>query len=473
MVDIYSAVITKDILKKRKKWVDGIITIDSFTRAVKVSESGEDCTNIGRQVFSGIVDTKTAAKLIDLEEVKLGSCLVTITQRTSGDIPVPSGVKKVHPQVSGISNNVSYKATVNTFLPPHSFQSHYPAPSVTNRDVTITSTTDSIVHEDVVVQSSVLYAPKRAAVGGLLSLNAFICPSSKYSSCGNNSNSSSSSNQSGDNRSSNSTISSSHDTMSKIKSTGATNTKTSSTPGKMTAFTINSSYNQLHRICQVDLSSKSSMSYAVQFSSAIVEELQMSLASSMSTLEGRVLRALGINLVKPIIDTILNNKPVKSNKDAILTIDNRSTTKGTQNNGTSHGMTSNSISLNRSSPRPSFHSITETIRGAGISFINCVEVIVSPPKDEEYNSNGYSSNKWGKSKTKDDNDNNYESISKKVKNGNERVSTDGGDEGLAERDTKLYFKVSEAKHKSSARGINLLDLFYHYRIISLLFDNVS
>ena len=432
MADVYRAVITKDILKKRKKWVDGIVTIDSCTRAVKVSESGGDSSNEGRQLYSGIVDAKTLIKIIDYEEVKLGSCLVTITESTSTLAPVHSGVETAHPKVSVVPSNISCRPKFSALRSPVAFQTYNPANSTANESLMIKTTCDTIVQHDVLSEAPTSCAPI-AATGGLMNLRVFTCPSSKYS-----------------RSSSSSSISSSSSSSSSIRLKGVDlgNAGSSCNSSKiMSAFTINNYYNLPYRICHIDQSYQSCMSYAVQFSSAVREELRLSLASTMSSIEERVLRALGISKVKPPFTSSSYTAAECGRQPQPIF--------SSENKGTPPGGTNNLFLMKKLSQRPSFDSITETMRGASLSFINRVEVIVSPPKDEEYSSKDHSSSKWSKGKNKysSDPDEDLNLASKKSRNGDESAGSPSADKGPVEGDTKLYFKVSESKHRSNARGI--------------------
>ena len=493
-MDVFSVLITKDFLKKRKKWTDGSITVDPTTRAVKLTDCDEANGDIGRQVFSGIVDPKLLAKLVGTEEVKLGGWLVSVGEKTSGcggsdgadisRIPCPVvHINKFVPKVtifrppSSVQQRQSAPNSLNTtpaassstagFSPvsPHTgnefHQPAFAAPAekppyclkMGGGNSALSKHCDIITgpRQDPLEEAFKLTGPSKAKGGGLTSLAAFSCPSSKFSN-GNSGSGSSNINNSNGNSNNSSNSNSSSNCGINIRS-GSSNNSPSSGNCNVAVFELNKSYYHPHRLCLVDASFHSPNSYAVQLYLAVREELQLSLASSMSNIENKVLRALNIN-----VEQANTNFGTVGAPEKVLV----SCTNGTNNaqNGMQHKSIGNAYSTaTKTNPqRRSIDSVTDSIRDAGVPFTTRVEVIVSPPRDDENNFDG--GGKWGRGKDNFSDEFSRESSNKRHKNNssNETETKSSVADASSEENIKLYIKVSDGRHRGSARGQIFLSL---------------
>lgn len=413
MIAKYTAIISRDLQKKRKKWIDGEVTIDKSTNIVKVFELSDAGDRLGRQVYSGIVEAKLLSKLTESEEVKLGSLLVC-----TSDLIQSIGINVAEREIS--TENVI--AAPNAVLPrlkgipfksPRGFNGQ-PVLSKSSLVKDSTSTTcptldreftPPIVVAMTPVETILSAAPSRA--GCLSSMSAFSCPSSKTLE-----------------RSSDSTAASSVQAR------------------PLQLFCLKRLYYLPHRMCQVNHTFRGPQQYAEQFTAATAEEIQLNLASVMSNIESRTLSALGINV----------------DKAALLPSKLSNNSSGTASSAS--GMAAQLLRkplVSKSSSPPSAEAVVAKVRSAGIPLTNRVDVIVSPVRDEEIS---YKSGpkKW--SKGQDDSDGEDVCAGKRCKTDgeNEHNATFPGADAAANDGTKLYFKVSDGKHRSCPQGVSVWGL---------------
>jgi Protein of unknown function (DUF2439) len=413
----YAAIISRDLQKKRKKWIDGEVTIDYATKVVKVYELSDTGDKVGRQVYSGIVEAKLLSKLIETEEIKLGSLLVCVSDlipSTDGNV-----IEKEITAETVAPTVIPSRPKVLPFKPPRGFHGQLvPSKSSVVNDSTSANcpTFDRHVVPLVVVvtapaETIVSAAPMRA--GCLSSMSTFSCPSS---------------------RSRESSIGST------ALSTAVSSIK--SRPDQL--FGLKKLYSLPRRICQVNHTFQHPQQYAEQFSAATVEEIQLSLASVMSNLESRTMNALGIN----------------SEKAAPL-----STNVSVNSNGTANGIVpqmQRKPLVSKSSSPPSVEAVVAKVRSAGMPFMNRVDVIVSPVRDEE---TSYKSGPKRWSKGHDDSDGDDDRAGKRCKtdgdnkqSANNEGSISQGTDATAHDGTKLYFKVSDGKHRSCPQGVRVISV---------------
>ena len=404
----YAAIISRDFQKKRKKWIDGEVTIDNSSKTVKVFELSDAGDKTGRQVYSGIVDAKLLSKLVETEEVKLGSVLVCISEM----IPV---IDKNSHEREPIADNVSVAPSGIYLRPkglpfktPSGFNGQLVSSKISSVNVTTSASFASIGLEDassnvvevVPLETKLSAAPLRA--GCLSSMRSFSCPSSRTGNCSSN-----------------------NITASSVQSTKAIN------------FHLKTLYNFPHRTCQVDHTFRSPQHYAQLFSAATAEEIQLSLASAMSNLESRTLNVLGIS----------EEKLLPSSSKVLI-----------NSNGTANGSIQQiprKPLVSKSSSAPSIEAIVIKVRSAGIPLTTRVDVIVSPVRDDENSCKG-GPKKWSKGRDDLENDDGqFDRAGKRCKTEND---CDGESEktavdAAASDGTKLYFKVSDGKHRSSPQGL--------------------
>jgi Protein of unknown function (DUF2439) len=408
----YTAIISRDLQKKRKKWIDGEITIDNLTKVVKVFELSDLGDKIGRQVYSGIVEDKLLSKLIETEEVKLGSLLVCISDL------IVSIDSNVFPTKEISAESVTVAPTVILTRPkalPFKSPRGFNGQLVSSKSSAVNGCKSAnspafgrqIDPVDVVVKAPVETivpaAPLRA--GCLSSMSTFSCPSSRTLEC----------------RSDSTAVSSVQSTTPQL-------------------FSLKKLYNLPRRICQVNHIFRSPQQYAEQFSAATVEEIQLSLASVMSNLESRTLNALGIN-----------STMVGSSSSKVSTISNGATNRIVP-------QLPRKPLVSKSSSPPSVEAVVAKVRSAGIPLMNRVDVIVSPVRDEE-SSYKAGPKKWSKGLDDSDDDEQFGRAGKRCKtdgeneqSANHEGRSSQGMDAATNDGTKLYFKVSDGKHRSCPQG---------------------
>jgi Protein of unknown function (DUF2439) len=415
----YAAIISRDLQKKRKKWIDGEVTVDYATKVVKVFELSDTGDKVGRQVYSGIVEAKLLSKLIETEEVKLGSLLVCVSDLIPSadenviEIEISAETVIVAPTV------IPSRPKVLPFKPPRVFNGQL-VPSKSSVVNDRTSATCPTFNRHVAPLVVVVTAPAETIVSaaplraGCLSLmSTFSCPSSRSR-------------------------------ESSIGSTAFSTAVSSIKSRPDQSFGLKKLYSLPRRICYVNHTFQHPQQYAEQFSAATVEEIQLSLASVMSNLESRTMNALGINSVKAA--------PLSTNVSV-------------NSNGTANGIVpqmQRKPLVSKSSSPPSVEAVVAKIRSAGMPFMNRVDIIVSPVRDEETSFKS-GPKRWSKGHDDSDGDGGRAGKRCKTDGDNEQsANNDGnisqGTDAAAHDGTKLYFKVNDGKHRSCPQGVCVISV---------------
>lgn len=466
MTDVYNAVISRDFQKKRKKWVDGRVTIESSSRMVKVFEVQEDSLGPGKQVYSGIMDVKVLSKFIDTEEVKLGSVLVCITDKT-GDCKILTESAAGGLHVDSTAPSIPVRLKLPLFKQP--LKNTPVMGAVTSQDDSI----KMIGQSESTQEQKVLHIPENSEVTmrsnliprKVCTFSSVTIPSSSSSMLRGTLNSRSNVNEKTNMR----------DGM-----TGQGNIKNNSSNSQTILNQPQHGslqlklYNHLHRFCKVDMSFKNPNDYAVHFSAALWEEIQLNIASNMSSLENRALTSLGINQK--------DMQPFNGDRNVVRSITGTGvgtgTGTGTAGTGTVSQKLYKPLVTMKVSQRPSIEACTEKVRSAGIAFTNRVEVIVSQPRTEDGTYVPWTKTK-GNSTCKDrSSEFSSEFPEKRSKfdysdTGNSGMKSknshsDGGSEGGADgqvSETKLYFKILDGKHKIPPNGKTKLKFKTLYSIL--------
>ena len=439
--------ISRDFQKKRKKWIDGRVTIESSSRTVKVFEVQEDSLGPGKQVYSGIMDVKVLSKFIDTEEVKLGSVLVCITDKT-GDCKILTESAAGGLHVDSTAPSIPVRLKLPLFKQP--LKNTPVMGAVTSQDDSI----KMIGQSESMPEQKVLHIPENSEVkmrSDLIPRNV-----SNFSSVTTTSSSSSMLSGTLNSRSNGNEKTNMRDGMTGLGNMKNNNGSCQTILNKPQHGSLPLKlYNHLHRFCKVDMSFKKPNDYAVHFSAALWEEIQLNIASNMSSLENRALTALGINQ-KDI-------PPLNGDRNV-----GRSIT-GTGTGGTGTGTVSQKLYkplvTMKVSQRPSIEACTEKVRSAGIAFTNRVEVIVSQPRTEDGTYVPWTKTK-GNSTYKDRSSEFASEFPEKrskfdyCDTGNSGMKSsnshpDGGSVGGTEghvSETKLYFKILDGKHKIPPNG---------------------
>ena len=444
MTDVYNALISRDLQKKRKKWIDGRVTIENSSKVVKVFEVLESGLCSGKQLYTGIIDVKMLVKLIETEEVKLGSLLVCITEKDGNC--TTSEDRSVH----STAPLIPVRLKLPVFKQP--LKNHHVMGTVTSQDYgtkTIgeskTADEQRLLHvpENLDVAIKADYVPSKVSTSS--SLTTPLHTSSMF------------------NGTINSRDNGNEKTSTRDGNTGLENIRISqneiqnilSQPKH--SFLQLRLYNHLQRFCMVGESFKNPNDYAAHFSAALWEEIQLSIASNMSSLEGRALASLGINYkeVQPLTaENIIG--------------------KGITGPGAISRKLCKPLFTTKVAQRPSIEASTEKLRSAGIPFTNRVEVILSQPRTGSETGGSWVKMK-GNTTFKDRCDefgssfpmkrSKYDSDSGQSKmrsNGSypDSGSVDASEEHVTE--TKLYFKILDGKHKIAPNGEEM------YRFIGIL-----
>lgn len=446
MTDVYNALISRDLQKKRKKWVDCRVTIESSSRMVKVFELQESGLGPEKQLYTGIMDVKMLSKFIDTEEVKLGSLLVCITEKT-GDCIISAESTAADLNVHSTASSVPARLKLPQFKQP--IKNNHTMGTIVSQD----KGTDVIGESAPAHVQRLLHDPEELEV----TMKADLAPKklNSFSSLTTRLYSSPMLTDTLSNRSNGSEKASTHDGngntgLNNITVSGSSNQNLLSQPKQ--PFLQLKLYDQLHRFCMVGESFKNPNDYATHFSAAVWEEIQLSIASNMTSLEGRALTALGYINQKEIQPLIGKNIIGASSSSQKLC---------------------KTLLISKTVQRPSIEACTEKVRCAGIAFTNRVEVIVSQPRTEHETDGSWVKLK-GTTSCKDRyNDFESDSSVKRSKynfdsekrnsdvrnngiypdNGSGSGLVDTSSEQVAE--TKLYFKILDGKHKIPPNGKNV------------------
>ena len=444
MTDVYNALISRDLQKKRKKWVDCRVTIESSSRMIKVFELQESGLGPEKQLYTGIMDVKMLSKFIDTEEVKLGSLLVCITEKT-GDCIISAESTAADLNVHSTASSVTARLKLPQFKQP--IKNNHTMGTIVSQDKgtnmigeSATAHVQRLLHVpeelDVIMKADL--APKK--------LNSFSSLTTRlYSSPMLSGTLSSKSNES--------EKASTHDGntgLNNITISGCSNQNLLSQPKQ--PFLQLKLYDQLHRFCMVGESFKNPNDYATHFSAALWEEIQLSIASNMTSLEGRALTSLGYVNHKEIQPLIGKNVTGASSSSQKLC---------------------KTLLISKTVQRPSIEACTEKVRSAGISFTNRVEVIVSQPRTEHEMDGSWVKLK-GTASCKDrynDFESDYSVKRSKYNFDSEKRNSDVRNNGIYPdsgsgsgpvdtssenvAETKLYFKILDGRHKIPPNGKNV------------------
>jgi hypothetical protein len=169
----YEALFSSDSMsKKRKRFVDGIVTINREKRHVKVEFANAEDTSKALSRFSGVVDEKKMVALLDEEEVQLGSIIVVlgqiITSNTATvEVSLPPTQKRI--AVAGINTNTNTRTgIIAPFRPPRQLNVTHSVPAASeplffnNYGIVPTASTSSLT--SVVTQA--FAKPNTTAVKG-------------------------------------------------------------------------------------------------------------------------------------------------------------------------------------------------------------------------------------------------------------------------------------------------------------------
>jgi hypothetical protein len=458
MTDVYNAVISRDFQKKRKKWIDGRVTIESSSRMVNVFEVQEDGLGPGKQVYSGIMDVKILSKFIDTEEVKLGSVLVCITDKT-GDCKILTESAAGGLHVDSTAPSIPVRLKLPLFKQP--LKNTPVMGAVTSQDDSI----KMIGQSKSTHKQKVLHIPENSEV----TMRPDLIPRkvSNFSSVTTTSSSSSMLSGTLNSRSNGNEKTNMRDGMTDQGNSKNNNGSSQTISNQMQHGSLQLKlYNHLHRFCKVDMSFKNPNDYAVHFSAALWEEIQLNIASNMSSLENRALISLGINQK--------DMPPLNGDRNDGRSITGTGVGTGVGTAGTGTGTVSQKLYkplvTMKVSQRPSIEACTEKVRSAGIAFTNRVEVIVSQPRTEDGTYVPWTKTK-GNSTYKDLGSEFPEKRSKfgYSDTGNSGMKSinshsDGGSEGGTEgqvSETKLYFKILDGKHKIPPNGTKNLNLKFY------------
>ena len=83
MVQQYECMFSSDLSRKRKRWVDGLLALNTQSRHVRIDYADKPETS-PRAPYSGVIDTGNLQGLLDEEEVRLGSVMVQLGSLVSG-----------------------------------------------------------------------------------------------------------------------------------------------------------------------------------------------------------------------------------------------------------------------------------------------------------------------------------------------------------------------------------------------------
>jgi hypothetical protein len=451
MTDVYNALISRDFQKKRKKWIDGRVTIEGSSRMVKVFEVEEGSLGPGKQVYSGIMDVKVLSKLIDTEEVKLGSVLVCITDKT-GDCKIltESAAEGLHVQSTRLKLPLFKQPPKNTTV----------IGTVTSQD----NSTRMIGQSESTQEQKVMHIPDDTEV--TLRSDLISRKVSNFSTVAAPSSSSSMLSGILSSRSYGNEKTNMRDGITGLGNIKNNNSSSQTILNELQHGSLQLKlYNHLHRFCKVDMSFKNPNDYAVHFSAAMWEEIQLNLASNMSSLENRALSSFGIN----------QKEMPPFNGD-------RNDGRGIPGVGVGTGTVSQKLYkplvTMKVSQRPSIEACTEKVRSAGIAFTNRVEVIVSQPRTEDgtyvpwTKTKGHStckdrSSEFGSEFPEKRSKADYSDSRNSGMRSNNSHS-DGGSEGGIDghvSETKLYFKILDGKHKIPPNGKKKLKFKILYCIL--------
>lgn len=446
MTDVYNALISRDLQKKRKKWVDCRVTIESSSRMVKVFELQESGLGPEKQLYTGIMDVKVLSKFIDTEEVKLGSLLVCITEKT-GDCTLSAESTATDLNVHSTASSIPALLKVPLFKQPlkknhtmGTIMSHDMGPNVIGESATAHVQRLLHVPEELDVTMKADLAPKKLNCFSSLTTRLYSSPMLTDTL------------SSRSNRSEKASMHDGNTGLNNITISGSSSQNLLSKPKQPSLqFKL---YDQLHRFCMVGESFKNPNDYATHFSAAVWEEIQLSIASNMISLEGRALTSLGY----------VNNKEKEFSIGKDITGASSSSSKLCK-----------SLVISRTVQRPSIEACTEKVRSAGIPFTNRVEVIVSQPRTENETDGSWVKFK-GTTSCKD-RYNDFESdfsvkrskynFDSEKRNSDVRNNgnypdngfgfgsgpVDTSSENVAE--AKLYFKILDGKHKIPPNGKNV------------------
>lgn len=336
----FNAIFTKDLYKKRKKYQDVVIMINNLTRKVNISEANDDNSGPSKQLCNSVVNVIILAQLLSFSEVKIAGGLLTIQEKYESSSSTSSVITTTTIVPKSTGNNPN-----NSFKPPAKFVSKSSIKSLEVVDEIEENHNDDDVGNVQGTSSQNINQPSTSITNSSSSrIIPFVCPSSTSS---------------GNKRSNSSSTSS--------------NSNSSGGDSKI-IFTLKTLYNQSYRNCQIDLTFQNFEIYAKQFYIALLEELQLSLASCMSTVESRVLKALGIDLDQNTVTSTATFAPSSnndSNKNNNNSIKNNSNNCYNNNNNSNSGSNGNKGPVNNRHPqhtnaiKPSIDSVTEKVRGLG------------------------------------------------------------------------------------------------------------
>ena len=436
MTRIYSALLSRDFQKKRKKWIDCRITIDNVANSVSVFELDESGTESGRKVYSGIVDSKTLLKLTGSEELKLGSVLVSLNDLIS-DSSTPVDVSKQE-SLHSIAPAAALRPKTLPFKIPSTSR-----PSLSSSYAVVNPVSSQIITEEeesskaLNKKQSPMYSSADNIASAFTkcapSLGAFSSLTTKISSR----------NYDGKLQSGVSTTSRTEVGMNSCKNS-VDFSRNSAILGKgstmIQTLTIPRLYLHRNRRCKLDFVFQSPEQYALQFIDSLTEEVQLSISSAMCSLETKALAVMNSNFGVPAANALTN---VMGNGSSKLIV----------------SQLKKPLFTGAASHRPSPEEVIEKMRSVGIPIANKVEVIVSPPRnDNDGTSHEGASSKWAKRKEKE-----FKFSRGNSNNGSKRSSNDcasdedcskskDGDEPSLEENTKLYFKIGDVRQRNCPQG---------------------
>ena len=459
MTRTYSALLSRDFQKKRKKWVDCRITIDNIANSVSVFELSESGTEAGRKVYSGIVDSKTLLKLTGSEELKLGCVLVSLndlisdSSNTSADsskqenlhvmAPAAAYKPKALPfKVPSMSSRLSLSSSYSAVKPVPSqiiTEGEESGQALNTRQAPLCSSVDHITS---------------TTTNYISSLSSFSCPTTKI--CSRNY----------EDKLSSGGVSSTSRTevgMNSYKNNIDISRDSAAIGSKSTlvqTLSLPRLYTQRNRRCKLDLVFRSPEQYVRQFMDSLTEEIQLSISSAMCSLEAKALSAMNINFDAPAANTHLNATGSGSSRLTISQLKKPIFTSSGSASSTS------SASLRRSP-----EAVIEKMRSAGIPLATKVEIIVSPPRgDQDGVGHEGAASKWGKGKDKG-NDFKFRRVNSNNSTrraSNDCISDDDNpksgdvrtkcDEHSLEENTKLYFKIGDVRQRNCPQGALVLYL---------------
>lgn len=450
MTDVYSALISRDFQKKRKKWIDGRVTIESSSRMVKVFEVQEGSQGPGKQVYSGIMDAKVLSKFIDTEEFKLGSVLVCITDKTEDcKILTESAAEGLH--VQSATTSVAARLKLPLFKQP--LKNTSVIGTVTSQD----NSTRMIGQCESMHEQKVMHIPEDTEVR----MRSDFVPRkvSNFSSVTPPSSSSSIVSGTLNSRSNGNGKTNMRDGITGLGNINNNNSSSQTILNQPQHGSLQLKlYNYLHRFCKVDVSFKNPNDYAIHFSAALWEEIQLNIASNMSSLENRALTSLGIDQK--------DMPPFNGDSNVGRSVTGTGVGTGTGSGiGTVPQRLYKPLVTMKVSQRPSIEACTEKVRSAGIAFTNRVEVIVSQPRTEDGTYVPWTKTKENSTCKDRSSELGSEFPEKRSKfeysdMGNSGIKdnkshVDGGSVGGTEVHacgSKLYFKILDGRHKIPPNG---------------------